>query len=181
MGVNVPDSCSNCPTYEEIMLIFPDNSNPEISGKFEDGKRQGHHYNHYKWYKWQDPDKQYFWVDPPADMFSRITMITIQPVVQYKIPESINMAMNDTKVTFGHQRYVNDECTEAVIQSDIWITALGDTINYMKNGCDEKYTNLQTNYTKWYNSTMPLEKDLHKYYKFQKWLEQAKEDCIEKC
>ena len=89
--------------------------------------------------------------------------------------------MNDSKVTFGYQRYVNDKCTEAVIQSDIWITALGDTINFMKNDCDEKYTNLQTNYTKWYNSTMPLEKELHQYYKFQKWLEEAKEDCIGKC
>jgi hypothetical protein len=182
-GINIPDSCTDCPDYAEIALIYPDNSNQAISGDFNsDGTRNNFfNSNHYKWYLYQPEDKQFWWIDPPADTMSRIKLITIQPVTIWKGDASLKLMMNDTRVTFEHTRWVDDNCRKAVIDVDSWIFTLGDTINYLHNDCDPKYTNLKTNMTMWYNSTIPIEKDLHKHYQYLKWVEKAKESCLEKC
>ena len=39
-----------------------------------------------------------------------------------------------------HDRYVDEACKHAVINADKWVSLLPDTINYMRNNCDEKST-----------------------------------------
>ena len=182
MGINIPDSCSDCPSYGEIAWLYPDTSNQQISGKVVEGIREPTpNYFHYKWYLYQPENRGYWWIDPPADMMSRIKLITIQPLTIWKSDASHKMMSNDTRVTWEHTRWVDSKCRNAVIDVDNWFATLGDTIMFLHNDCDPKYTNIKTNMTIWYNYTAPIQKEIHKEYMHQKWLLEAQESCLEKC
>src|SRR3990167_9553671 len=70
---------TNCTTYDEILLVYPDTSNKRISGDFifKDGmlQRENPNYrNHLNAYRFDSP---ILWIDPPGDTRDRIKMITI--------------------------------------------------------------------------------------------------------
>ena len=38
-SITVPENCQSCPTYEELNLVYPDNTNKEVSGEIIDNSR----------------------------------------------------------------------------------------------------------------------------------------------
>lgn len=132
---------TNCPTYEEILVLFPDNTNQNISGKFiyKDGYLQRDHtkyLDHFKFYTYQPVTT---WVDPPGDILGRIATITIEPKLpEYLIFESQKL-INNT-MTVGHSRYVDPLCYRATITATDWVFLTGDTMNLMFHNCDPNFT-----------------------------------------
>lgn len=141
---------TTCPTYEEIMTIFPDNTNQDISGKFvyKDGYLQRgntNYINHFKFYTYQPVT---LWIDPPGDITGRIATITIEPSLpEYLVLESQNL-VNNTQIV-GHSRYVDPLCYRSTITAQDWVYLLGDTIQLMFHNCDPAFTtfdNIKTRY-----------------------------------
>lgn len=141
---------TNCPTYEAILALFPDNTNQNISGKFvyKDGYLQRdttNYINHFKFYTYQPVTT---WVDPPGDILGRIATITIEPRLPEYLIQASQKMVNNT-ITVGHSRYVNDLCYQSTITADDWIFLTGDTLNYMFHNCDPTFTtfdNLKSKY-----------------------------------
>ena len=158
-------------------------------------------------YKFYDLDTQIrLFVDPPREMLSRIKMIELRPnfdtytdaqnLVQYQEYEYIDVMVNST---FGnttqtkaiqvlnqtkdfarilyHDRYIDDACKYAIVNADKYELLLADTINLMRNNCDESQTSfinveyITTNAT--YQDITTSQK-----YKDDKRLEYIKEFCI---
>ncbi len=150
IGISISGVCmgsDTCPTYEDILAVFPDTSNQNWSGDFKyiDGIYQRDHQinqYHFEYYK---SNNQYdvVWIDPPADIRKQIKMINIEvDLPAYKVLDSDKMI--DGKVTWGHTRYVDTGCREATIEAYSWIYLTGDTMRYMQNNCDEEYTNFNS-------------------------------------
>lgn len=162
---------TDCPTYEDILLLFPDTSNKRISGDFvyKDGflQRENPPYrNHYAAYEYEKP---IVWVDPPSDVIAKAKHIIITTKLPYyKVSES-NKKINNT-LTFGQDRYV-DSCKTAIITAEKWLVLLGDTIQYLQSGC--KTTNFDSIVKIWQK---PMEHDPKSstWYKYQQWLKNAK-------
>ena len=162
---------TNCPTYDEIMPLFPDNTDPAL-GEFEmiDGiyQRGNSKFIHpEKFYEYSSQD--IMWIDPPNEVRKKIIMVEIQPSLpEYKTGlESVKM--NDYSISFGRDRYVNLTCTEAKITAKDWVFLLGDTVNFVKHGCNPAYTTFNS------TSTLKFEKsyqDIATSYKYQfdKWV-----------
>ncbi len=152
LGIELSNSCmsllklnsTTCPSYEQIILLYPDTSKKEWSGNFTiiDGifqREEPQMKKHFEYYR--NNDSEHLFIDPPYDRTFAISKIIIEPhLPTYKVKES-HYITNDT-MTFGKSRWVNDRCDTAVIGSDNWMLYLGDTIQYMKSGCKE--TNLDT-------------------------------------
>lgn len=132
---------TNCPTYEAILALFPDNTNQNISGKFvyKDGYFQRdttNYINHFKFYTYQPVTT---WVDPPGDILGRIATITIEPrLPEYLVEQSQKMTNNT--MTVGHSRYVDPLCYRSTITADDWVFLTGDTMNLMFHNCDKSFT-----------------------------------------
>ena len=130
-----------CPTYEEIMTLFPDNTNQNISGKFvyKDGYLQRgntNYINHYKFYTYQPVT---LWIDPPGDITGRIATITIEPSLpEYLIQESKKLI--DNTIIVAHSRYVDPLCYRSTITAQDWVYLTGDTIQLMLHNCDPAFT-----------------------------------------
>lgn len=132
-----------CPTYDEIMVLFPDTTNKRTSGDFieidsitQRGKPQ-----------FINPQRLYdlnaipvTWIDPPSDVRSKIIMITIHPSIpEFKIGgESIRM--DDYNIKFGKDRWVHKYCRESNITAENWVYLTGDTMNLLKHNCDPSFT-----------------------------------------
>ena len=149
-SITVPDSCQSCPTYEELNLIYPDNTNKAVSGEIIDNSRTAPNMKKdWLWYEQQD----YSYViyhDPPADIVYRSLHITIQPTLPpYKLAHGVSTSLNmtDGTVIFGSDRWVGNNCGSASISSKVWVALLGDTMNYMKNRCDSDSTIFNSNIT----------------------------------
>lgn len=142
-GISISQTCyrmhqynvtTSCPTYEAIMAVFPDTSNQDVSGKFiyKDGQLQRgfpQMKNSYRWYDYEN--STFLFVDPSGAMKSKLNMITIES----SLPEyKLNYKMTNNTRTLGQHRYI-DDCNNAVIDGKQWLFLLGDTMNYMKNGC----------------------------------------------
>ena len=164
---------TNCPTYEEILLQFPDTSNKRISGDFifKDGMLQRANpklQNHFNSYTYESP---VLWIDPPGDVIDKTKHITIASKLPiYFISESYKKT--DNTIKFGTDRYVNSKCTEAIISAENWEFLLGDTIQYLQNGCTStNFDSIKKIYQK------PMDHDIKStaWYKYTQWLKNAKQ------
>ena len=163
---------TNCPTYNEILLIYPDTSNKRISGDFvfKDGILQRDNpkfSNHINAYTYENP---ILWVDPPGDIRDRIKLITIATKLPlYEVADS-KQKKNNTLV-FGTDRYVDSRCYNAIITAEKWELLLKDTIQYLQSGC--KTTNFDSIKKIWKE---PTKHDIKSsaWYKYQQWLKTAK-------
>ena len=180
-SITVPENCQSCPTYEELDLVYPDNTDKTVSGEMIDNKREWPNIqNEWKWYK-QQGYSYLIYYDPPVDIVNRSYHITIQPSIPtYKLDDGISKNLNFTEsnnVTFASDRWVGNNCGSASISAKVWASLLGDTMNYMKNGCDESQTIFNHNVTYTYaNATLTKQDnvftwqlDLQKY--IEKWID----------
>lgn len=160
------------------------------------------------WRVYDYDDKIRIFVDPPAGMSSRIKTIEITPNFdtytlsgnheQFEEFELItgNKTItqgNNTKVIYFdylnktqdygrivfHDRYIDEGCTKAKINANKIKELLADTINLMRNNCDDKFTSYIT------KEVIPIEKSYQDITTSQKWideqrLEYIKEHCIYK-
>ena len=158
---------TSCPTYEE--LYYLDSSIQNISGEFsfKDGFFQRLKPNMINSWNWYDFDNNLrIFVDPPSGMENKIKMIEIRPNFNTYIingekyqPQKyedknieVTSHTNKTKTItvkvetqkqgriLFHDRYVDDYCKNAMINSDKWLELLDDTIQHMRNNCDEGST-----------------------------------------
>ncbi len=137
--------CPICPSLEE--LIPWDNSNQSISGKFVNDtgsySREAPYYeNHILYYDLEDTDLILF-VEPKFENhdITRNQKITI--VDDFSIIPPGQKIVNGTTYHYEN-RITFDRCSRATIAVIDWQNILNDTITYMKNHCDEEFTNIQT-------------------------------------
>ena len=129
---------TNCPTYDQILNVFPDNTNKKISGDFKkiDGITQREKPpvpNNWFWY--YHAKNATFWVDPPSEVRNRINMIIIEASLpEYKTKDS--KSMNDYNISFGKDLYIGSNCKESRITAANWLILLPDVLNVAKNNCD---------------------------------------------
>lgn len=140
---------TNCPTYDQILQVFPDNTNPKISGDFKkiDGITQREKppvKNNWFWY--YHAKNATFWVDPPSEVRNRINMIIIEASLpEYKTKDS--KKMDDYNISFGKDLYIGAKCKESRITAANWLVLLPDVLNVAKNNCD-------TSLLKWNGTTV---------------------------
>lgn len=121
------------------------------------------------WRAYDSDESLRIFVDPPSGMAQRMKMIHIMPnfdtyliagktkidekyeYVDYtvtkgtgnntssKVIQVLNKTQDYARVLY-HDRYVDDRCMKAMINADKLDILLADTINYMRNNCQEEHT-----------------------------------------
>jgi hypothetical protein len=130
---------AGCPSYVEIMTLFPDKTNPAVSGKFieKDGiiqRGSPNMTNSWNYYKFSAEPVLH--IDPVGDSRSRIKMIYIEASIpEYKIGVE-SLKMDDYTISFQKDRYINPNCSEIKVTAKNWVFLTGDSINILKHGCD---------------------------------------------
>lgn len=167
---------TNCPTYEEILTLFPDSLNTKIAGEFayENGyyhravSRYGDSFNYYRY---SDLDGNY--VDPPQSLAARIRTITIAP--NDFIYKSLDRKITNTSITVGQNRYM-DGCSHAILSANDWWWSLGDTISFMNHNCDPAFTNFNDTKTIYWDA---VKHDITTSYKWKldNWFKKAIDEC----
>lgn len=170
---------TNCPTYQDILLLFPDTSDHKISGDFvfKNGllKRADPILNnHFKFYQY-DPREIIYWIDPPADVYNKATKKIVLA------PHDFIFALRNQKITNasfieGQNRYVSKVCSYAYLSTDNWQFLLGDTIQYMIHNCDPKFTSFNNIKKNTWIAVQHNIADTMKW-KHDKWIEAVKEKC----
>ena len=165
---------TNCPTYDEILLIYPDTSNKRISGDFifKDGmlQRENPQYNnHLNAYLYLPP---MIWIDPPGNTIDKIKHITIASSLPLYEINGSHEKKNNTLV-LAKDRYVDPKCHTAIISAEKWLVLLGDTINFMQHKCDPSYTKINS-LVKIYKEPTKHDITTTAWYKYQQWLKNAK-------
>lgn len=187
MGIILSGTCTTliknnmttiCPSYEDIVTVFPDTSEPRMSGAFtyEDGWYHREYPPIQKHFKYYDHlNKDALWIDPPGDVIEKMPRIFITATdFEYKIKD--NNMINSTKLKTGQGRYVSSTCTYAIIKSDNWFFLLGDTMRYLKSGCDPEMTYFdEIKIRKW--EAVRHDITTSAKYKLEQWQKQAIEDC----
>ncbi len=186
IGIQIGSTCitmiknnlnTDCPTYEEILLLFPDQSNRKISGDFvvKDGSLQRDfppYLNQFEYYKYETKDLLF--IDPPSDMLERIKLIVIEPsLTEYKIA---GQTITNNTLLSGTGRSENSDCSEVKLTASDWQLLLGDTVKYVKHHCNKAFTNYDPIMKKtWARTTH----DITTSYKYQLdlWLKNAIEEC----
>jgi len=162
---------TDCPTYEEILLIFPDTSNKRMSGDFvyKDGMLQRSFPNYQGHLNAYIYEKPVTWIDPPADIRDRIKLITISTKLPYYFIAGSNQKQNNTLV-FGKDIYVDSRCHTATITAEKWIVLLGSVMQHLQGGCKSDLNNVVKIYQK------PTEHDPKSsiWYKYTLWLKDVK-------
>ena len=160
--------------------------------------------NSYRAYDFDN--KLHLFIDPPREMISRIKLIEIRPnfdtymdhsklaqfqefqYIDYKVNQTIGdvtqvktiQVLNQTQ-DYGrilyHDRYANESCTHIIINADKLQILLADTIHYVRNNCDERFTGYVTKEIIPINATYQDITTSQKY-KDDKRLEFIKEFCI---
>ena len=171
---------SNCPTYEDIITLFPDTSNQDVSGKFSyhNGFYQRgptKFIDSFEYYRFWD--RPILFVDPPVETATRIKLIEIKANLDQYLLRGETQSYNPTdhSLTMGLGRYI-DSCRLAYVDAAQWIFLVGDTLNHMNNGCSADSTK--------FNSTITtrLSKVTHDLTTSYKWkLEQFQKAAIEQC
>ena len=161
-SVTVPDNCQSCPTYEELDLMYPDNTDPGVSGEIIDNVRvaPGIH-KEWLWYDQQGYDYVIYY-DPPLKIIDRSLHITIVPdLPAYKLKQGLSTSLNITESTvkFGEGRWVGKNCGIASISAKLWVSLLGDTMNYMRERCDADATVFNSTVTYDYSSDEEKQND----------------------
>lgn len=190
IGIKISDSCktmlknnftTNCPTYSEINLVFPDTTNPDISGAFilkdgiieRDFPKMKSSFRYYP----QVTNQTVLWLDPPNDVQNYLdVLITIEPQLPlYKIPSS--GIMDNYNIVFGNLRWVDNYCHAATITAPDWIFILGDTINLILNDCQEGISHINDKFVlereKSYQDLTTVYR-----YKLDRWVDEIKENCL---
>ena len=163
---------TDCPTYEELLLIYPDTSNKRISGDFvfKNGILQRsfpQYQNHMNAYTYE---KAMTWIDPPADTRDRIKLITIASSLPLYMVDESGQKKNNT-IILGKDRWVDPRCHTAIISAEKWLLLLNDTIQYLKSGCTK--TNFDS-MVKIYQDPIKHDYKSSTWYKYKQWLESAK-------
>lgn len=172
---------SDCPTYEELNLIYPDTTKPEISGGFvfKDNiwQREKPPLNdHFEYYRPLNQNE--FWIDPPGDTIDRIKIIRITSSdFEYTLGGQV---LNDTSYQIGKSRFVNDRCNEIIITAQDWLYLLGDSMRLLQNNCDPAFTSFNEVVTIQWEKTIHDIKTSYKY-KFDKWVKESLAKCLGKC
>jgi hypothetical protein len=190
LGISLSNTCltmlknnvsSNCPTYEEILTLYPDTSNRMISGDFDYSEgilqRQNSKYNdHFQFYRYDNVPTR--WIDPPADVIEKIPMIRITSSdFTYKIPSQV---ITNNTLLIGQSRYISNNCDEAIITADNWLFLLGDTVQYMDHKCDPAFTNFDEIKIKTWEKTKHDITTSYKY-KLDTWIKESLKKCKNKC
>lgn len=166
-----------CPSYEDIVTLFPDTSNKLISGDFgySEGIYQRQHTkfkHHFNFYDYWASDVR--WIDPPGDTREKIKLITITSTdFEYKIPFQ---TITEGSLQTGKSRYVSNNCDQAIITAQNWVFLLGDTLNYLAKNCQKSATNFDEIRIKTWET---VNHDITTSAKYQ--LEQWQKDAIERC
>jgi hypothetical protein len=147
-GISLSNTCitmltnnitTNCPTYDEIMMLFPDTTNRNMVGEFENingitQRGKPNLKNPIEFYRYST--ENILWIDPPGDVRNKIKMIYIEASLpEYKIGAN-STKMDDYNISFGKDRYINPNCSESKITAKDWVYLTGDTINVLKHKCD---------------------------------------------
>jgi len=168
---------TNCPTYEEILLLFPDNSNRKISGDFvvKDGFLQRDftpYLNQLDLYRYET--KLLMFIDPPSDILEHIKLIVIESsITEYKI---VGQTITNNTLLIGTGRSENSDCSEVKITASDWQLLLGDTVYYVKHNCNKAFTNYDPITKKTWTRTIHDITTSYKY-QFDLWLKNAIEEC----
>lgn len=176
---------TTCPTYEEILLLFPDTSDKKILGDFgfKNGmyQRLSSNYKNPEGYynSVSELDKNLMIVDPPVKLFGRLNLIEIRPSLdEFIIRErGLDKSYNSTEhsLTLAHGRYV-DSCRLVYVDSDDWVFYVGDTLNYISHKCDPEFTNFNSTRTQYFTKVTHDITTSYKY-KLEQWIKQAILDC----
>jgi hypothetical protein len=188
-GIKLDNTCltmirnnvtSNCPTYEDIITLFPDTSNQDVSGKL--GYHNGIYQrsstkliNSFEYYR--HGNNNIIFIDPPSDTQSRIKIIEIKANLDQYILRGKSPTFNSTQysLTMGINRHVFD-CRLAYVDASTWITTVGDTLYHMNEKCTPESTNLQTRTT---TQLYKIEHDISTSYKYKLW--QWQKEMINRC
>lgn len=177
--VMIVNGISGCPTYEELSIPFPDNTNQNSLGelRFTNGMFQRgqpklfHPENYYKYYS-----GNIIWLDPPEPVRRSIKMIIIEASLpEYKIGAE-SKVMDDYNVKFGRDRYINANCSEIKITAKNWLFMTGDAMNLLKHNCDLSVSTFNAtkviNFQKSYQDIATSSKYIH-----DKWVKENLEKC----
>src|SRR3990167_2455957 len=174
---NVP---SNCPTYEDIITIYPDTSIKGVSGEF--GYRDGIYQrlptkfiDSFEYYRFWD--RPILFVDPPVETATRIKLIEIKANLDTYLIRGKNPSYNqqDHSTTLGVGRYI-DSCRVAYVAADDWISLVGDTMYHMANNCSADSTKFNSTIT---TKLDKVEHDITTSYKYK--LELWQKEMVLKC
>ena len=190
-GISLSNTCitmltnnltTNCPTYDEIMMLFPDTTDRHMVGEFENinGITQRGKPNlssPIEFYRYST--ENILWIDPPGDVRKKIKMIYIEASLpEYKIGAN-STKMDDYNISFGKDRYINPNCSESKITAKNWVYLTGDTINVLKHKCDlsvSAFSGIVTiNFVKSYQDISTSFKYIH-----DKWVKESLIACKNK-
>jgi len=171
---------SDCPTYEDIITLFPDTSIQDVSGKFSyyNGIYQRgptKFINSFEYYRfWDHP---ILFIDPPVETANRIKLIEIKANLDQYLLRGKTQSYNPTEhsLTLGTSRYI-DSCRLAYVDAANWIFLVGDTIFHMNNGCSADSTKFNSTIT---TRLGKITHDITTSYKYK--LEQFQKAAIEQC
>ncbi len=186
VGIYISDVCksliqnnftTNCPRYDHPLLLSLDTSNKLISGDFvtKNGwfHRDSPKYQN-SWRYYENSDNKYpILIDPPVGM--QMIIITIESNLDvYRLTK--DKEVTNYSQTLYKDRYVAEGCNSAVISADVWEQQLADTIFYIRNGCDERYTKFKNSFQ------VPIQTVKHDYttsqkYKEDQWKKQVLDEC----
>lgn len=173
---------SDCPTYEDIITLFPDTSNRKITGDF--GYNHGIYqrlptklHNSFGYYQYRTDS--ILFIDPPPEYRYRIHLIEIKANLQeYLLPKNKSYDAGNHTLTMGYGRYV-DSCRTAYIDSGQWAYLLGDSINYLNQDCSKDATTFVSKVT---TQLLKVKHDISTSYKWklEAWQKQSIERCGQK-
>lgn len=174
---------SNCPTYEDIITLFPDTSNQDVSGKF--GYYNGIYqrgpeklFNSFEYYRFWN--SSFLFIDPPVETGKRIKLIEIKANLDQYLLHDEKPSYNGTEhsLTMGVGRFI-DSCRTAYIDSKDWPYLLGDTFFHMRHDCSSNSTSFIS------KTTVQLDKVKHDIstsykYKLKAWQDEMVLKCGKK-
>ena len=184
--ISLSDSCiallkindTTCPSYAEIIQVFPDQSDQKISGKF--GYKDGYYQRlsspyknfQYGYYKYLNGTR--LWIDAPSDVKPAKNIVIAPRNFEYIIHKQIIDTTKNNTLMVGQNRYVSKTCSYAIITSENWLFLLGDTLKYLQTGChdtnfDEKKI---VSWTRNYHDITTSAK-----YKLEQWVKQSIDKC----
>lgn len=170
---------TDCPTYEDIITLFPDTSDRKITGDF--GYNHGLYQRlptrlHDSFGYYQYRDSVVLFIDPPSEYRTHLNMIEIKANLQeYLLPKHGSYNAANHSLTMGYGRFV-DSCRTAYIDSGQWTYLVGDSINYLNQNCAEDSTTFVSKIT---TQLTKVKHDITTSYKYklEAWQKQSLERC----
>lgn len=174
---------TDCPTYRELRDVF-DNTVPEISGTFSEGKydiyREDPNYTeHWKYYQ-QLKNWKIIIVDPDVKMMQRSALIEVMPhtfsyVENMRTPNkssSIDVDKNERYI--WHDVKYTTRCDGAIVAPDIDL--ITDVVNHFLSNCKEEHM---------IKDIIPLVEKVEpkpkQTWTMPSWIEKIKSGCLPTC